>query len=167
MAKFLKRDQATGTIQEESTVTVSAGAADVGKAASLDAAGKLDPSVMPVGIGADTQSAVASEALAANDLINFHNVAGVLNMRKADKTNGRAAMGFVKAAVANAASGVAFLEGALPALARAPGARQYLDTAGGVTEAPATAAGHLHQYIGNALTATSINFEADDPILLA
>lgn len=167
MAKFLKRDAATGKIGEESTVTVSAGAADVGKAIGLDASGKLDSSVMPVGIGSDTQSAIASEALAANDLINFHNVAGVLNMRKADKTNGRDAQGFVKSAVASAASGVAFLEGALSAVGRTPAARQYLDVAGAVIEVPATVAGHLHQYIGNALTSTSINFEPDDSVLLA
>lgn len=59
---------------------ISAGAADSGKLPQLDATGRVDSSVLPVGIGADTAAIVASEILAAGDLINVWNNVGVANV---------------------------------------------------------------------------------------
>lgn len=54
---------------------------------ALDASGRLDSSVMPVGIGADTATIQTSEALASGDYVNIHDdVAGAFRVRKADAT---------------------------------------------------------------------------------
>src|SRR5687768_2697758 len=50
----------------------SAGAGDSGKAVLLNGSGQLDPTVMPTGVGADTASVLASENLAAGDIVNIY-----------------------------------------------------------------------------------------------
>jgi hypothetical protein len=170
MAKFLKRDAATGEVTEEATLAVSAGAASAGRVAELDANGKFDQSMMPSGIGADTIVVQASEALAAGDFVQIWDSAGNVRVRKADaSTVGKAADGYVLAAVASAANATVYLEGQNNQRAGlTAGARYYLsDTVpGGITAVPVAGAGKTHQYIGKALSATTIGFEADDPIRL-
>jgi hypothetical protein len=159
-----------GIVTLVTSVVTSAGAADDGKIPALDAQGKLDLSVMPTGIGADSVSVVFSEAVAAGDFVNLYNNAGTLNARKADASvQTKAANGFVKAAVASAATGVVFKEGTNDQLSgKTPGARQYLSatTAGAPTETPVSGTGKTHQFLGVAQSATAMDFEADDPILL-
>jgi hypothetical protein len=66
---------------------------------------------MPTGIGADTASITASEALAAGDLVNIYDSTGA-KCRKADaSTSGKEAHGFVLAAVESAASATVYFEG--------------------------------------------------------
>ena len=67
----------------EGTV-VSAGAGNAGDIPALDATGKLDMSVMPNGIGADTAIIEASESLTAGDFVNIYNNTGTAIVRKAD-----------------------------------------------------------------------------------
>ena len=84
---------------------VSAGAADAGKLVKLDAGGKIDGTMMPAGVGAETRSIQASEALSAGDLVNIHDVSGP-RIRKADATAaGKEAHGFVLSAISSGASG--------------------------------------------------------------
>jgi hypothetical protein len=47
------------------------------------------------------------------------------------------------------------------------GAVYFLDTAGNITITPASTAGHIHQEIGKAVTATAVIFERGATILLA
>lgn len=61
--KYIK--QSSGSLVEEAAIQSSAGAGDAGKIPALDAAGRLDNSMMPAGIGADTAAITASENLAA------------------------------------------------------------------------------------------------------
>lgn len=63
-----------------------------------------------------------------------------------------------------------YLEGRNTALTGlTAGTRYYLsaDTPGAVTATPVTGAGKRHQFLGRALSATSISYEADDSITLA
>lgn len=169
MAKFIKLNG--GRLQEESGVTVSAGAADAGRLPQLDASGRLDNSVMPVGIGADTASIQASEALAAGDFVNIHNVSGAPRVRKADAaTSGKEAHGFVLAAVSSGANATVYFEGQnTQVTGKTPGARQYLSptTPGATTETPPSAAGQVVQFVGVAISATSITTEIEDGVILA
>jgi hypothetical protein len=158
-----------GIVTLVTSVVTSAGAGDDGKLVALDPTGKLDLSVMPSGIGADSVSVVFSEAVNAGEQINIYNNGGTLNGRKADgSVQNKPAHGFVKAAVANGATGVVYKEGTNDQKSgMTPGARQYLSaTAGGTTETPLSGAGKTHQYLGTALSATAMDFEADDPIFL-
>lgn len=168
--KFIR--YVAGRLTEIAGVVTSAGVANDGDLVALAANGKLDPSLMPDGVGQNTVSAVASEVLAANDLVNIYNNAGVSTVRKADATaQGKECHGFVKGAFADAATATIYLPGnvitGLTGLT--PGARQYLATTPGArTETPVSAAGNVSQIIGYAASATSIIFDpAEDPVTLA
>jgi hypothetical protein len=101
-----------GTLQELQPITASAGAGDATKLAQLDANGKWDPSLMPTGIGADTQSIVCSEALVAGDFVNIYNNAGTRNCRKAIAAdNTKPAHGFVLAGFSSSTSATVYVRG--------------------------------------------------------
>ena len=157
-----------GLGQIEFLVT-STGASDAGKGVATDATGRLDSSVMPVGIGADTSSIVASEALSAGNFVNIYNNAGIANARKADATtSGKEAHGFVLAAVASGASATVYFNGTNTAVTGAtPGNVFLATTAGGFTSTAPSGAGNVVQYIGCAVSATAINFERGIPVTLA
>jgi len=132
--------------------------------------GKIDASFMPSGFGQNTKATTAGEALAANDLVYFDSTGKAL---KADATvAGKAAVGFVKAsAVLNAACTVYLSGNTITGLSGlTPGTRQFLSkTAGGRVEAGGLAtysAGNIVQKIGDALSATEIAFEPEEPIEL-
>ncbi len=148
---------------------VSAGAGDAGKLTALDGAGRLDNSVMPTGIGPDTASIVTSEALAAGDYVNIHNVAGAFRARKADAaTSGKEAHGFVLAAVASAGTATVYFEGTNTQVsAQTPGTVFLSTTAGAGTGTAPSGSGVVVQRIGTAASATAVNFEAQTPFILA
>lgn len=160
-----------GRMAEVQAAASSAGAADDGKLVALDATGKIDTTMMPAGLGSDSVSVPASEALASGDLVNIWDDTGTAKARKADASAaGKEAHGFVTAAVAIAANATVFFEGSIGGkTGLTPGARQYLsDTTPGATvaTAPGTAA-HVVQFVGCAVNATTISFEAGEPITLA
>lgn len=148
-------------IKQVFAVLTSTGAADAGKIPGLNAAGVLDPSFLPAGIGANSVSAVASEAIAAGKFINLYDNAGALGMRLADNSNNRPAHGYVTAAVTSGASGTAYrlntVNGNLTGLI--PGGQYWLGVAGGVLATaldPATGTGKTAQYLGIAKSATEL-----------
>lgn len=151
------------------SVTASAGAGDTGKLAALDASGRLDSTMMPVGIGADTTALPASEALAAGDLVNIWNDSGTAKVRKADATAvGKHAMGFVIASVASLATATVYFEGPNTQVSGLTPGVQFLTTTAGLSDetAPSTA-GNVIQRVGFATSATNLNFQAGEPIVLA
>lgn len=146
----------------------SAGAADAGKIAQLDAAGRIDSTMMPVGIGADTAAITTSEALAAGDLVNIHNSSGA-KVRKADATtSGKEAHGFVLASFGSGVAATVYFEGTNTGVTGlTPGPQFLAITAGLSDETAPTAAGNVVQRVGIAISATTLNFEAGQPIVLA
>lgn len=184
----------TGIRRMIAAITASAGAADAEKivatntAGVLDdsimnaatvgnsvvvktlAGGTLDPSIMPPGVGADTATIVASEALAAGDFVNVWGNAGTPNVRKADATaEGKRAHGFVLSAVALSGNALVYFEGRNTQLAAlTPGATYYLSTTAGAATATApAAAGNVVQELGVAYLSTAINVELSNPTTLA
>ena len=165
--KFLTNN--AGVVTEASTISTSAGAGDVGKIPGLDAAGRLDASFLPTGVGADTQAIQTSEALAAGDVINIHDVGGAFRVRKADATTvGKEAHGFVLGAFTLGASATVYFEGSnTQVTGLTPGVR-YLSTTPGLTSSTApSAAGNVVQRVGFAAAATVLNFDAGTPIVLS
>lgn len=162
-----------GLKQEVAANDVSAGAGDAAKIIALDSTGRIDNSMMPVGIGADTATIVASEALAAGDFVNIWDNATVVSVRKADASSasaGKTADGFVLAAVSNAANATVYFEGSNTQLTGlTKGARYFLSgtTAGAVTTTAPTTSGHTVQYLGKAYSTTAITFEMGEPIIRA
>ena len=160
--------QVAGSLTEIAGLVASAGAGDDGKLVSLDATGRLDGSVMPVGIGADTASITTSEALAAGDYVNIHNSTGA-KARKADASAaGKEAHGFVLAAFGAAQAATVYFEGTnTQVTGQTPGSVFLSATAGlGTPTAPSTA-GQTVQRVGFATSPTSVNFQSQPPILLA
>lgn len=149
---------------------INAATTGANKTVKLLGTGLLDASIMPVGVGADTSSIVASETLAAGDLVNIWNNAAVANVRKADATvEGKEVHGFVLAGFAAAATALVYHEGKITGLTgMTPGARQYLATTPGArTETAPSTAGNVVQMVGVALSATTLGFEVEDPITVA
>lgn len=147
----------------------SAGAGDAGKLVALDGSGKIDSTMMPVGIGADTASVIASENLAAGDLVNIWNDTGTAKARKADATTaGKEAHGFVLSAVSSAASATVYFEGTNTAVTgRTPGKQYLATTAGSTTTTAPSGAGNVVQIVGFATSATALNFQSGVPVVLA
>jgi hypothetical protein len=165
--KFLFRSG--GTISEKSATQVSAGAGNAGDIPALDGTGRLDSSMMPTGIGADTAAIVASEALSAGDLVNVWSNAGTAAVRKADaSTTGKEAHGFVQAAFASAATATVYFEGTDTQLSGLTPGVNYLSatTPGRSSATPPSTVGQTVQVVGFATSATALNFQSGTPISL-
>jgi len=159
----------SGRLREVIATAVSAGVADDGKIVALGTDGRLDGSVMPVGIGADTKAIQASETLSAGDLVNIWNSGGVFRVRKADATtSGKEAHGFVLAGANINTVATVYLEGTITGFSNLLPNRYYLSTTpGGVTETPPGNSGNVVQFIGSSVSVTEISFEATDGVILA
>lgn len=165
--KYLSNN--SGTITEVASIQSSAGVGDAGKITALDATGKLDSSFMPTGIGPDTQSILASENLAAGDLVNVYNNAGTANCRKADATTtGKFAHGFTLAAVTSGNNATIYFRGSNTAVTGlTPGDLFLATTAGLPTSTAPSGAGNVVQRVGVAVSATVLEFSAGLPFVLA
>lgn len=158
-----------GQLTEVSGQATSAGPGDAGKIVQLDGTGKLDVSLLPTGIGADTSVIQTSEALSAGDVVNVHDVAGAFRVRKADATSsGKEAHGFVLAAFGSGLPATVYFEGSNTQVsALTPGVRYLSTTPGSTTSTPPSAAGNVVQVVGLAVAATVLNFDRGTPIVLA
>ena len=158
----------SGTLTEVVSNQSSAGAGDAGKIVALDASGRIDNSMMPVGIGADTASITASENLAAGDLVNVWNSTGA-KARKADATTaGKEAHGFVLAAVTSGNPATVYFEGTNTGVTGLTPGVQYLSTTAGLATATApSGSGNVVQRVGFATDAAALNFQSGVPVTLA
>ncbi|MCJ2072418.1 hypothetical protein MKK75_27110 [Methylobacterium sp. J-030] len=149
---------------------LAGGVANAFQIPALDANGLLPVTMMPTGIGPDTEQMPASEALSAGALVNVYANGGVATARNADgSTTGKQADGFVLAAVAAGGTATVFLSGLNTALAGlTPGLGFLSDTAvGAVAAAGATAAGHTFQQVGVVTQAGHLQFDPQVPVTRA
>lgn len=162
--KFLRTGTGNELFDEVAGVQSSAGAGNAGDIVALDESGKLDTSMMPTGIGADTASIPSSENLAAGDLVNLWNDAGTLKARKADATTtGKEANGFVLSAVTSPANATVYFDGTNTQCTGLTPGRQWLSTTPGKsTSTRPTGSGNVQQIVGVATSATEMTFEAGD-----
>ena len=165
--KFLRL--VNGVLTEIFGVQTSAGAANAGDLVSLDDTGRIHNSMMPVGIGTDTATVTASEALAAGDWVNIWNDAGTAKVRKADATTaGKEVHGFVLSAVTSGNPATVYFEGTNTQVTGQPPGPAILQTTAGVGGPTVpSASGNVVQQIGVAVSATAINFERGAPVTLA
>lgn len=169
--KFLVR-QGGKTLQAEAA-DVSAGVADAGRIPALDSSGRLSPTMMPPGIGAETQLITATENLAAGSFVNIYSDSGDLAVRLADNSNGRPADGYIQTAVLMAQDALVYpLDGVNANLSGlTPGAEYWLGTAGAVTDTPldendVANANKISQYLGKAKSATELITTDDSYVVL-
>lgn len=154
-------------LTQEAGVQTSAGSGDATKYPALDSTGKLDTSFLPTGIGADTASITSSENLAAGDLVNIWNSTGA-KVRKADATTtGKEAHGFVLAVVTSGDPATVYFEGTNTQVSGLTPGVQFLQTTAGTSGATApSSSGNVVQRVGFATSATTLNFQSEDPITL-
>lgn len=165
-------DNVTGLVKDYNPVQSSAGAGDANKVPALGTDGKLDTTMMPTGIGADTRIVPTSENLSAGDLVNLYSATGVLTARKADASGGVAKKcdGYVIAATTSPANATIYFDGTISGMSGLTLGTNYFlsgSLAGGVTSTPPTTATHILQSVGKALSATELTFEAGEPIIRA
>ena len=146
----------------------SAGAGDSAKVVQLDSSGRIDTTMMPVGVAADVAVLTTSEAIASGDFVNIWNSTGA-KVRKADATvAGKEAHGFVLTGVGSGVSATVYFEGSNTAVSgQTPGVAFLSTTAGLATSTVPTGSGNVVQRLGFATSATSINFNSEMPIVLA
>lgn len=164
--KFLQHDAAGGFREVEAVATGGAGQAN--KVPALDLSGRLDVTMMPTGIGAETSAVEAFGALAAGDFVNVFNDGGIMKARKADASSAVApANGFVLAAFAIGETATVYWGGLNNQVTGLTPGLHFLSTTPGASNhiAPA-AAGNIVQRLGLAVSSTVINFQPQDPILL-
>jgi hypothetical protein len=157
-----------GQLTEKSANQSSAGAGDAGKIPALDSSGRLDSSMMPVGVEIETETITASEALSAGDFVNIWNSTG-LKVRKADATAaGKEANGFVLASVSNGAAATVYRKGFNTSVSGLTVGTKYFlhTTAGGLTSTAPSASGNVVQPMGVADAATSIYFVERNTLVL-
>ncbi len=161
----------SGELAEVASSQTSAGAGSAGQIPALDSSGRLDTTMMPVGVVADTQSITASENLTAGDFVNVFANTGLQNVRKADASGGLAKRchGFVLAGVTAPANATVYFEGSVTGLSSLTvGAAYYLtSTAGTANTTGPTTAGHIHQNLGVATSNATISFEPQRAVVLA
>jgi hypothetical protein len=150
----------TGKLKEILGTVTSTGVANADEIIALDATGKIDPSLLPAGFGAEVVAAVTSENLIAGEFVNMYLNGGVATLRKADATDTtKPAYGFVIAGSTSPAINTMYILGVQNDFVSGLtiGTTYFLDsTAGGITSTPLSTVGNLNQEIGIAITATSI-----------
>jgi hypothetical protein len=150
----------SGRLKEVFGLVVSTGAPDANKIVAVDAAGKLDISLMPAGVTAEVTVAASFENLTAGDFVNLFLSAGVIKVQKADATtNAKPAHGFVLANVTAPANASVYRisqnNSALAGLTI--GSDYFLSTTpGALTATPPSAAGNIVQPLGRATLTTAL-----------
>lgn len=166
--KFLQNVNGTAT---EVRGVQTGGSGNAGDIVALDdTTGLLDITMMPVGIGPDTATITASEAITAGSFVNVWNNSGVFNVRNADATNtGKRADGFVLASVSLSGAALVYFGGTNNALTGLTPGEIWLSvtTPGGVQGTAPTGAPQLVQRLGVATSSTTANIVIVNPIVTA
>lgn len=162
-----------GILTQIEAVVISTGPDFAGRIPALSADGRLDLSLMPPGVGAQTQTLDASEALAAGAFVNIWNDSGDASVRLADADLGRPADGFVLQATVLGEPAIVYpLDGLNAALSGlTPGAEYWLGTLGGVTDEPLDESDELNgnkvsQLLGKAKSETELMTSDSDYVVL-
>ena len=162
-----------GKIQQITPINVSTGAADGNKLFATSSDGKIHPSFLPQGIGPTLLVAPTTENLSAGNFVQTFTSEGVMKIRLADNSNGRAANGFVTEAVAIGENATVYpLDSINSNLTGLVAANDYwLGVAGGVIATPLDASDDLNtgkvcQYLGRASSVTELVTTDDTPVYL-
>lgn len=160
--------QISGQLNEVAAIQTSSGVSDAGKIPAVGSDGRLDPTLMPIGVVPEVVNIITSENLTAGDLVNIYNNASVPTARKADNSNGRFACGFVLAGTTSPSNANVYLEGIITGLSGLTGgATMFLGVAGAATATAPTASGSISQQIGTVVSTTAIVFNPQITVTLA
>jgi hypothetical protein len=158
-----------GVLTEKQALVESLGSQSAGEIPALDPTGRLDQTLMPVGLGPDVAKLEADENLAAGDFVNVFNDAGTAKVRKADaSTAGKQAHGYVLDSATSGNLATVFFEGHNTSVTGATPGTVFLGTTAGSFQATApSGSGQIVQRLGVAIAADDINFERTLHFVLA
>ena len=166
--RFLQRILGVAT---DVAAAVVGGVGSANMLVGTNASGTIDPTFLPAGIGGDVTTLPASEAIAAGAPVNIWSNAGVASVRNADSgtaSAGKAADGFVNAAVAQGANATVYASGQNTGqTGLTPGTLYYLGASGAVTATPPSASGTTVQQLGRAYSATVLDMQIKAPIAIS
>ena len=168
--KYLSLDPVSGGHKETNAPGVSAGGASSGYLPSLNPQGQLDISFMPPQLGVQSAIVQASEAIAADALVNVYDTGapvGTFRVRNADAAGNKPATGFVTGAVASGANATVFADGVITGLSGLSAGKYFLGAVGVATQTLPSGAGTLLQSVGYALSATQLMFQPGAGVVLA
>jgi hypothetical protein len=169
MAAKTYLQQFGGRLKQIAATVISTGAANAGDIVALTDAGVLDISLMPTGIGPNTWSGPATEAIGSGKVVNIYWSSGVASARLADASSaGKRAVGYAPTGVASGATVTVYFGGANSQVSGLTGPDVFLSasTPGGVTSTIPTGAGQVVQRLGVAASATSFMFRPEVDIEL-
>lgn len=168
MAKYLKLS--LGDTVEETSLPSSAGTSSAGRIPELDPSGRLDMTMMPVGVGLDVTFTTAGEALSAGDFVYFDTQGRAL---RADATTvTKAAQGFTTTGVIMGANvNIYYNESNTGVTGLTPGISYFLSGLNPgkmvTSDSLPIGTGKIIQRLGFAQTATSLHSAIKTPIILA
>lgn len=124
---------------------------------ATDATGRIDETLLPIGVGADTYSGLATETLLAGAFVYITATGDVANADASSQ--GKEAIGYVLSAFTSGQQAIVYFEDLNDSLTGlVPGSKYWLSATvpGQITSVPPTGAGIVSQYIGTALNATTL-----------
>ena len=158
----------TNGTEERNPLTTSTGAPDADRIVSTGADGRLDETVMPLGVAPDVYIGNAFESLSAGAFVYIRSNGTVANASAA--SGGTGAVGYVTQSYTTGTSARVYFEGTNAFLTGLTvGVPYYLSNTvpGGVTTTIPTGTGTLFQPVGTSVSATTINAEIARPIVRA
>lgn len=167
--KFIQ--QVAGVLTEKQASNQSAGAGDAGSIVALNAQGVIDTTMLPPGVGAATYSIEASQNLDAGDFVNIWEDAGTAKVRKAEASDiGLKAHGYVLEAVTSGSNALVYTDYFNDQLSGlTPGVTYFLSQSapGELTATAPSDTDEVVQRVGVAVSATRLDVEISQPIVLA
>jgi hypothetical protein len=132
---------------------------------ATDANGLIAEDLLPTSIQQPQYSVVASEELAAYELINVFNDTGTTKIRLADAASGYRCDGYVTESVSNGVTTTIKFGGVVTASGLTRGAPVFLSATSGAatTTHPTLSTGDISQQVGIALSATEFIMEIQEP----
>lgn len=160
----------SGVLTQIAAVETGPAAAPAEQIISTNAAGVLDATLLPTGVGPEVATVNATENLSSGDFVNIYSNGGAFGCRKADaSTTGKTANGFVLAAVLSGANATVYLVGINTGVTNTTPGEVFLSatTPGGFQFTAPSTAGQTVQRIGTAPATNKIQFLPYAPITLA
>lgn len=159
LQKFLTVDGAT-SLPEEVQGTSTGGTGAGGKVVHVDEASeRLHPSLMPIGITAETYVGNAFENLSTTSPLVYIKADGTV-ANASGAAGGNYAVGFITQNTTAGQSVTVYFEGSITTSGLTPNQPVFLSdsTAGGMTQTKVNGSNKLYQEVGWAITATLMNF---------
>ena len=134
--------------------------------AQLNSGGTLDPSLMPPGITPAYDNINATENIPAGSAVQVFNNLGVPGVRRADAASAKVSNGFVLVAGTTGNPVTVYYQGRITGLSGLLAGPVFLGSLGAFVNTPPGGVGSIIQPLGEAASATEVNFLAGLPTVL-